>query len=120
MTVNAMLYAQELTAGLLIATLLVASYASYRHRTQWRREERRFREQPLPGDKAGYLIDAGAYQVGEVMWVTRVDGSIVWVHLRSTWYSALGPRDLNARWPIDDLRWFPPDTPLGRYEEPAK
>lgn len=87
--------------------------------TRARRESERFQREPRVGDKAGYPIKqigvlTEEWFVGEVVEVQPSDsdyGPKIWI--AATLTTALGPHGHKAWGFASQLRWFPPDTPLG-------
>lgn len=82
------------------------------------RETRRFQHSPRIGDNAGYELQPGVWMVGEVV---RVDTTNVikdgpGVVLAIPLHTPNGIEWSRGIWSTRRLRWFPPDTPLGRHE----
>ena len=77
-------------------------------------ESERFKREPRVGDKAGYRLDRSTYVVG---WVYSIDNLVenrpTVLGLETPTEGPMGTIERRSTRYLQDLRWFPPDTPLG-------
>lgn len=105
-----------LAFGVLVVAIpaSIKQLRAQRARVNVERERERFRTHPRVGDRAGYQIKGRTWMVGEVAYAGR-DGL---VSLDVPYFTATGTQIRTRTIPPGDLRWFPPDTPLGLWTEP--
>jgi hypothetical protein len=112
-------YAALLVVAILIFALLLPRVAESLRARQFRREAKRFAHDPRVGDKAGYRVNGIEYRVGEVEKRMYVSGELQ-VILKFPTDSPFGVSVHRISSPVDQLRYFPPDTPLGIYRRVAE
>lgn len=76
-------------------------------------EADRFSRDPRVGDLAGYEILPTMWRVGRVIYVGSVGTDTREVRMETQVSTALGTQTMVRTRELQELRWFPPDTPLG-------
>lgn len=107
--------AQGALLAFIILTLAIAGTRLW-PLVQWRMRERRYRleaerfkREPRVGDKAGYKLIGDWWMVG----VVQIDADTRVAQLVTERVTAFGVTNSTGTRDMRDLRWFPPDTPLG-------